>query len=210
MHRKTTVSSCDSVRHAGTDTHCIVACSLGPGGQVQSCGMQQAWAWWEGSIQPAGSSAGVRQNPCQELTGPISEGLRPHPCMLISPSEEPGSRAFALLWIQQQQSHDITWAGKPSGRNLGVGRTGLRDLRLRHAFSDESKAAEWESKSTDMTANTAWFMEEFKTKKLRRKLERYVGKRTHAHTKPPKKQEHSLKNMQAMAKEAFHHFSTIL
>lgn len=95
MHRKTTVSSCDSVRHAGTDTHCIGACSLGPGGQVQSCGMQQAWAWWEGSIQPAGSSAGVRQNPCQELTGPISEGLRPHPCMLISPSEEPGSRAFA-------------------------------------------------------------------------------------------------------------------
>lgn len=116
----------------------------------------------------------------------------------------------SLLWIQQQQSHDITWAGKPSGRNLGVGRTGLRDLRLCHAFSDESKAAEWESKSTDMTANTAWFMEEFKTKKLRRKLERYVGKRTHAHTKPPKKQEHSLKNMQAMAKEAFHHFSTIL
>lgn len=95
MHRKTTVSSCDSVRHAGSDIHCIGACSLGPGGQVQSCGMQQAWAWWEGSIQPAGSSAGVRQNPCQELTGPISEGLRPHPCMLISPSEEPGSRAFA-------------------------------------------------------------------------------------------------------------------
>lgn len=47
-------------------------------------------------------------------------------------------------------------------------------------------------------------------KKVERKLERYVGKQTHAHTNPPKKQEHSLKNMQAMAKEAFHHFSTIL
>lgn len=32
---------------------------------------------------------------CRGETGPISEGLRPHPCMLISPSEEPGSRAFA-------------------------------------------------------------------------------------------------------------------
>lgn len=33
--------------------------------------------------QPAGSSAGVSQSPCQEPTGPIREELGPHPCMQI-------------------------------------------------------------------------------------------------------------------------------
>jgi len=92
----------------------------GPGGRVQSCGMQQAWVWLEGSVQPAGSSAVMSQNPCQELTGPIREEPGPHPCMLISSSEEPGLGASvggSLLWIQQQ-SHNITWAGKPSGMNV--------------------------------------------------------------------------------------------
>lgn len=36
-----------------------------------------------GEAQPAGSSAGVSQSPCQEPTGPIREELGPHPCMQI-------------------------------------------------------------------------------------------------------------------------------
>lgn len=196
MHRKTTVSSCDSVRHAGTDTQCI-ACSLGPGGRVQSCGMQQAWAWWEGSIQPAGSSAGVRQNPCQELTGPISEGLRPHPCMLISPSEEPGSRASAgvhcygysssshtILPEQVNQVEGILALAAQGYVTFGYVMHSQMSQKLQN---EKAKVLIWLQTLLDLWKNS-------KQKKLRRKLERYVGKQTHTH-KLPKKQEHSLKNM---------------
>ena len=94
--------------------------------RIQSCGIQQACAWWEGGgggggTQPAGSSAGLSPSPCQELTGPIREERRPHPCMLISPvrgARVEGNCRGSLPWIQQQQqSHSITWAGKPGGRN---------------------------------------------------------------------------------------------
>ena len=74
-----------------------------------------------GGTQPAGSSAGLSPSPCQELTGPIREERRPHPCMLISPvrgARVEGNCRGSLPWIQQQQqSHSITWAGKPGGRN---------------------------------------------------------------------------------------------
>lgn len=196
MHRKTTVSSCDSVRHAGT--HCIGACSLGPGGRVQSCGMQQAWAWWEGSIQPAGSSAGVRQNPCQELTGPISKGLRPHPCMLISPSEEPGSRAFAgvhcygysssshtILPEQVNQVEGILALAAQGYVTFGYVMHSQMSQKLQN---EKAKVPIWLQTLLDLWKNS-------KQKSWEGKLERYVGKQTHAHTKLPQKQEHSLKNM---------------
>lgn len=151
--QKDTIIACDLVRHSGTDIHCTEAWFPGPRGQVQSCGIQQAWAWWEGGKQPAGSSAGVSQSPCQELTGPIREELRPHPGMLISPSEEPGSRASAGVHCHgYSSSHTIL----PEQVNrvermwrLGIGCTRLRDLHLHHRFSEQSHAAEWESKSID-------------------------------------------------------------
>lgn len=104
MHSTTTITACDWV----FETHCIRARCPGPGGQVQSCGIQQAWAWWEGGTQPAGSSAGVSGCPCQELRGPISEKLRPHPCMLISLSEEPRSRASAGVHCHGDSSSHTT------------------------------------------------------------------------------------------------------
>lgn len=98
-----------------------------------------------GCTQPAGSSAGLSPSPCQELTGPIREERRPHPCMLISPSEEPGSRATAgvhchgysssssptVLPEQVNQAEGI-WC-------LGVGGTRLDDLQLHHCFLEQSK-----------------------------------------------------------------------
>lgn len=128
-------AACDSQRHSGAGIRSTGARCPGPGGRVQSCGIQQAWAWWEwvcvcvcvvvmvmvmvrwgwgGGAQPAGSSAGVSQSPCQELTGPIREELGPHPCMQISAEVEGVCRGSCH---GRRSAHAlITWAGKTGGR----------------------------------------------------------------------------------------------
>lgn len=68
------MGSCASVRLAGTDIHYTGACKLGARGQGQSCGIQQARAWWQGSTRPAGASAAT--SPRQEPARPIRDEPR--------------------------------------------------------------------------------------------------------------------------------------
>lgn len=112
--------TCESVTHSGTDSHCTGAWAPGPGGRGQSCGIQQAWAWWEGGIQPAGSSAGVSQSPMpgsDRTNQGRAQASSMHANQAVRGARVEGICRGSLPWLQQQ-SHNITWAGKSCGRNV--------------------------------------------------------------------------------------------
>lgn len=92
----------ESVRHSGTDIHSYTSMVLEDDSSHVEYSRHRhdgvgvgvvvvvVCVCWGAHTEPAGSSVGVSQSPCQELTGPIREELRPHPCMQIRPSEEQG------------------------------------------------------------------------------------------------------------------------
>lgn len=113
------IAACYSVRHCGSDICCTRTWSPGPGGRVQSCGIHQAWAWWEGGHTASWVFCRVELElmPGVDRTNQgRAQASSMHAKQSIRGAWVEGICRGALPWIQQQ-SHDITWAGKPSGRN---------------------------------------------------------------------------------------------
>lgn len=105
-HRKAVISSHAWVWDTSMGIYYTWVCSQDTPGQIQSCRIQQAQAWWHGRVWPTGSSAGKNLSRCQDSKGPISSeswALFMHANKLIWACT---CRMHLFLWIQQE-SQDI-------------------------------------------------------------------------------------------------------
>ena len=93
--------------------------------RIQSCGIQQACAWWEGGGGHTASWVFCRVEP-EPMPGTDrtnqgrAQASSMHANQPVRGARVEGNCRGSLPWIQQQQqqSHSITWAGKPGGRNV--------------------------------------------------------------------------------------------